>query len=81
MTKIKVFQLNNIKATEYKEHKNFISIMSSEGKNKYACTDIIFHEDRTIKSLKSDLSKDEVKKLLNDMVDQFYEKYEVKYID
>ena len=72
MSKISVYQMKNFIANQNKEHDLFVAI---KGEKFDQCTDIIFHKDGKIKSLFSELSKREVKKLLSNMVDEFYQKY------
>jgi hypothetical protein len=70
--KVTVYQMNNEKAESLKEHKNFVAI---KGERKDMCTDIVFDEKGKIKNIFSELSREEVKKILSDMVDEHYEKY------
>jgi hypothetical protein len=72
MTQTTVYQMKNFKATQNKEHESFIAI---KGEKKDQCTDIVFSNDGKIKSIYSELSKDEVKKLFADMVEEFYKEY------
>jgi hypothetical protein len=72
MKNITAYQTKNFKATQNKEHESFIAI---KGEKKDQCTDIVFHSNGKIKSIYSELSKDEVKKLFADMVEEFYKEY------
>jgi hypothetical protein len=69
---ITVYQMNNEKSEQFKEHKNFVSI---KGERKDKVTDIVFDERGVIKNIFSELSKEEVKKLFSEMVDQHYKEY------
>jgi hypothetical protein len=72
MKNITAYQMKNFKAIQNKEHNSFIAI---KGEKKDQCTDIVFNHDGSIKSIYSELTKDEVKKIFADMVEEFYKKY------
>lgn len=70
--KLTAYQTKNFIAKQNKEHDLFVAI---KGEKFDQCTDIIFNHDGSIKSIHSELTKREVKKLLSDMVDEFYKQY------
>lgn len=63
----------NQSAKEYKEFENMVSIQVSD--EHFSITDLIFNDDRSLKFIKSELSKDEVKKMMMKIIDEYYEQY------
>jgi hypothetical protein len=63
----------NSSAKEYKEFEQMVSIQVLD--DNLSLTDFIFNNDRSLKFIKSELSKDELKKLMLKVIDEHYEKY------
>ena len=70
--KLTGFLTKNFIAKQNKEHDLFVAF---KGEKFDQCTDFIFNHDGSIKSINSELSKREVKKLLSDIIDEFYKPY------
>jgi len=69
----------NIKAKEYKESSSMVTInltdkLKSKSAN-YDVIDFVFDDEGFLKQISSELSKEETKDVLNQLVEDNYEKY------
>ena len=65
---------NNIKSKKYKEFKLMTSLIVEKPKE-VKVVDFIFNEDGSLKKIASELSKEETKEVLNQLIENNYEKY------
>jgi hypothetical protein len=72
MDKIRVAIQKNTMANELPEHE-FMVAMRKE--NVFMFSDFVFNSDGSLKNIFSDLNKEELKELLNNIVDQYYKAY------
>lgn len=64
----------NQSADQYKEYDKMVTIQILNERD-VTLTDIIFNSDRTLKFIKSELSKDDLKKLMLKIIDDHYDRY------
>lgn len=64
---------DNLSAKKYNEYEKMVSIQLTDDDIKL--TDFIFHENYSLKFIKSELTKDELKMLFIKLIDQYYDQY------
>jgi len=71
---VSMFIRNNNKSKKYKEFKLMTSV-NIENPVEVQVVDFIFNEDGSLKQISSELSKEETKEVLNQLVEDNYDKY------
>jgi len=71
---VSMFIRNNNKSKKYKEFKLMTSV-NIENPLEVKVVDFIFNEDGSLKKISSELSKEETREVLNQLIDKHYEEY------